>query len=229
MLLDDSTVKCWGENQRGQLGKDSTVDLGDGPGEMGDSLGIVNIGAGRTATDIIGLYETVCVKRDDNTMICWGRNNLGQVGKGNTAGANAAIGDVGGEMAAIAAINMNTGFGTLSKIFSMGRSVCAMDTVNVVKCWGYNTYGQLLKGNTTNSTSPPAAVMSFGTGLVPAKVQSYLDTICVLFTNDRIKCFGRARTGTAGQVNGVLLNGSTENSLGDTGTETGDTLNYVNH
>jgi alpha-tubulin suppressor-like RCC1 family protein len=229
VLLDDSTVKCWGENQRGQLGKDSTVDLGDGPGEMGDSLGIVNIGAGRTATDIIGLYETVCVKRDDNTMICWGRNNLGQVGKGNTAGANAAIGDVGGEMAAIAAINMNTGFGTLSKIFSMGRSVCAMDTANVVKCWGYNTYGQLLKGNTTNSTSPPAAVMSFGTGLIPAKVQSYLDTICVLFTNDRIKCFGRARTGTAGQVNGVLLNGSTENSLGDTGTETGDSLNYVNH
>lgn len=228
-LLDNATVKCWGENQRGQLGKDSLNDLGDGAGEMGDSLTAINIGAGRTATDIIGLYETVCVKRDDNTMICWGRNNQGQVGKGATGGANSAIGDAAGEMAAIAAINMNTGFGTLSTMFTMGRAACAMDTVNVVKCWGYNAYGQLLKGNTTNSTSPPAAVMNFGTGLVPAKIQATLDTTCVLFTNHRIKCFGRARTGTAGQVNGVLLNGSIENSLGDTGTETGDTLNYVNH
>lgn len=228
-ILDNGTVKCWGENQRGQLGKDSTNDLGDGAGEMGDSLTAVNIGAGRTATDIIGLYETVCVKRDNNTMICWGRNNLGQVGKGNTAGANAAIGDAGGEMAAIASINMNTGFGTLSTIFSMGRVVCAMDTLNVVKCWGSNAYGQLLKGNVTNVNAPTAAAMTFGTGLVPVKIQSYLDSICVLFTNDRIKCFGRARTGTAGQVNGVLLNGSTENSLGDVAAETGDGLNYVNH
>lgn len=228
-LLDDATVKCWGENQRGQLGKDSTADLGDAASEMGDLLTAVNIGAGRTATDIIGLYETVCVKRDNNTMICWGRNNFGQVGKGSTAGANAAIGDAAGEMTAIASINMNTGFGTLSKIFSLGRSVCAMDTVNVVKCWGYNVYGQLLLGNVTNGTSPPVAVMNFGTGLVPAKIDAYLDTICVLFTNDRIKCFGRARTGTAGQVNGVLLNGSVENSLGDNGSEVGNSLNYVNH
>lgn len=228
-LLDDGNVKCWGENQRGQLGKDSTNDLGDNVGEMGDSLAAVNIGAGRTAVDIIGLYETVCVERDNATAICWGRNNFGQVGKGATGGENAAIGDAGGEMAAIASINFGAGFGTLSQLFSLGRSVCAIDTLNVVKCWGYNAYGQMLQGNTTNLTAPPAGAMNFGTGLVPSKMNAYLDSICTLFTNDRIKCFGRARTGTAGQVNGVLLNGSTENSLGTTASEVGDSLQYTNH
>lgn len=228
-LLDNNTVKCWGENQRGQLGKDSTADLGDGANEMGDNLTAINLGAGRTATNIISLYETVCVHRDNNTAICWGRNNFGQTGRGATGGANSAIGDAGGEMAAIAAINFSTGFGTLAKLFTLGRSVCAIDTSNVVKCWGYNAYGQLLLGNTTNATAPPATAMNFGTGLVPAFIDAYLDTICVLFTNDRIKCFGRARTGTAGQVNGTLLNGSVENSLGDNAAEVGNNLNYSNH
>lgn len=223
-LLDDATVKCWGENQRGQLGQETSADMTDA-----SSIAIVNIGAGRTALDITSHYETVCVKRDDNSVICWGRNNNGQVGKGATGGANANIGDAAGEMAAIAAINMNTGFGTTSQIFASGRSPCAMDTLNVVKCWGYNAYGQLLKGNATNSTSPPAAVMNLGTGLVPSKWKAYLDTMCVLFTNDRIKCFGRARTGNAGEVNGVLLNGSTESSLGDAASEVGDLLLYTNH
>lgn len=228
-ILDDGTVKCWGENQRGQLGKDGTGDLGDATSEMGDFLTAINIGVGRTAVDIIGLYETVCVERDNATAICWGRNNNGQVGIGSTAGNNANIGDQVGEMAAIAALNFNTGFGTLDRLLRLGRSACAEDTTDVVKCWGYNGFGQLLKGNTTNSTSPPAAVFDIGTGLIISKVSAYFDTVCVLFTNDRIKCFGRARTGTAGIVNGVLINGATENSLGDAGSEVGNSLQYTNY
>ena len=216
-LLDNATVKCWGRNQRGQLGKDNTTNLGDG----------INIGAGRTALDIAAGYEYVCVRRDNNTMICWGRNNLGQLGNGTTT----QIGDNGGEMAAIASINLGAGFGTLAKIYANGRSTCAEDTVNFVKCWGGNTYGQQLLGNTTQQNSPAAGATAFnmGTGLVISKMVSSLETICILFTNERIKCFGRARTGTAGVVNGVLINGSVENSYGDNAAEIGDLLPYVNH
>ncbi len=228
VILDNGTVKCWGESQRGQTGQDTTVDVGDAAGEMA-ALSAVNIGAGRTAIDIIAAYESVCIMRDNLTMICWGQNSNGQLGIGSTAGNNVRIGDQVGEMAAIAAINMNAGFGTLSRILATGRSPCAMDASNVVKCWGYNAFGQLLRGNTANVSSPGVTTTNYGTGLVVSKVETYLDTICVLFTNDRIKCFGRARTGTVGVVNGVLLNGSVENSIGDAAAEVGDSVLFTNH
>ncbi len=222
-LLDNASVKCWGRNDRGQLGQGHNNTLGNDPNEMGDNLPAVNVGAGRTAFDIIGLYESVCVKRDNNTMICWGRGDKGQLGNGGTA----HIGDDAGEMAAIASINMNTGFGTLSNIYAIGRGSCAEDISNVVRCWGENSFGQLLLGNTTDRTSPSATNMSLGTGLVISKMVGSLDIPCVLFSNDRIKCFGRATSGAG--TTGVFLSGTLTNNLGDAVGELGDSLRYLNH
>ena len=37
-VLDDQSVKCWGDNRSGQLGLEDQADRGDRPGEMGDAL-----------------------------------------------------------------------------------------------------------------------------------------------------------------------------------------------
>lgn len=226
-LLDNSTVKCWGRNNRGQLGKDNTFSLGDTPNEMGDNLTAINIdgtsGGARTATDIAGGYDYNCAIRDNASIICWGRNDIGQLGNGtlNDIGNNA------GEMAAIASINMNTGFATPTNIYASRGASCAKDNANMFKCWGRNQEGQLLTGNITDTTAPPAAALNIGAGLAVSKMYSSYYTFCALFTNDRIKCWGRG-TDAGGVAHGVFISTSATH-LGDAAGETGNSLNYVNH
>ena len=47
---DDDSMKCWGSGDYGRLGLGFVGFIGDGPGEMGDNLPAVDLGAGRTAT-----------------------------------------------------------------------------------------------------------------------------------------------------------------------------------
>ena len=37
-ILDNSEMKCWGENGFGQLGQGNTTDRGDDAGDMGNAL-----------------------------------------------------------------------------------------------------------------------------------------------------------------------------------------------
>ena len=48
-LLDDASVKCFGEGGAGRLGSGAETDLGRSSATMGDSLARVDLGSGRTA------------------------------------------------------------------------------------------------------------------------------------------------------------------------------------
>ena len=93
-LLDNGTVKSWGDNSYGQLGQGNTANLGDGSNEMGDNLSAIDLGTGRTATAIATGYFHTIVVLDNRTVKAWGLNNYGQLGQGNTT----QIGDNSGEM-----------------------------------------------------------------------------------------------------------------------------------
>ena len=43
-ILYGGVIKCWGRNEYGQLGLGDTSNRGDGPGEMGDNLPVVDLG-----------------------------------------------------------------------------------------------------------------------------------------------------------------------------------------
>jgi alpha-tubulin suppressor-like RCC1 family protein len=80
-LLDTHQVKCWGGNDRGQLGLDSTVGRGTLPADMGDNLPAVNLGTGRTALAIAtGSWHT-CAVLDTHQLKCWGDNAYGEAGQ----------------------------------------------------------------------------------------------------------------------------------------------------
>ena len=90
-LLTDGTVKCWGANERGQLGLDSGIvynqgkvdHLGDNKGEMGNALPIVNFGSGVKATAVTAGYLHTCALLDNHKVKCWGSGAGGLLGQGN--------------------------------------------------------------------------------------------------------------------------------------------------
>jgi alpha-tubulin suppressor-like RCC1 family protein len=144
-ILDDNTVKCWGDNSSGQLGLGDKNNRGDNAGEMGATLPIVNLGTGRTAKAITAGVGFTCALLDDNTVKCWGDAGLGQLGQGDKT----IRGDNAGEMGDALPI-VNLGTGRTARLISSGfNHTCANLDDNTVKCWGNNNAGQLGQGDKT--------------------------------------------------------------------------------
>ena len=71
-ILDDDTLKCWGNNGNGQLGIGGLT-----------SSNSVDFGSGRTVKSAsAGGYHTCAVLSDESTW-CWGSNSNGEVGEGS--------------------------------------------------------------------------------------------------------------------------------------------------
>lgn len=202
-LLDDNNVKCWGYNLYGQLGKGNTTTLGDGPGEMGDSLINVDIGVGRTARAIAaggdGMEGHTCVIRDDNTVSCWGRNLRGQLGIGDVFDR----GDGPGEMGAALA-SLDFGLGRTAVQLRLGKNhSCAILDNSTLKCWGHNTYGELGLGNTGHVGDNAGEMgdslnhVDLGAGLTATGVSLAAQT-CAILNTGRLKCWGSNFTSALG-------------------------------
>ena len=206
-------VRCWGENDYGQLGYGDTTYRGDQGGEMGLDLPIVNIGAGETATALTCGIEHVCVRlASDDKIKCWGRNNHGQLGLGDTENRGDEPGEMGDNLPRV---NIGT-VRTALRVDAGHHFTCVnLDSRNV-KCWGLNDVGQLGQGNTNNLLSPPSGSIDID---APGGVQQLsvgFDHVCVRLDTARGKCWGGASTGQIGS-------GATDN-LGDDAGEMGANL-----
>jgi alpha-tubulin suppressor-like RCC1 family protein len=82
-ILDDGTLRCWGYGAVGGNGSGATNDIGDD--ETPGSVNPVSLGAGRTAKAVTaGGSSHVCAVLDTGAIRCWGNNEHGQLGYGNT-------------------------------------------------------------------------------------------------------------------------------------------------
>lgn len=66
-------VKCWGENEGGQLGLEDTVARGNLTGQMGDDLLYVDLGTGVLASSVALGARHTCAVVDDGGVKCWGK------------------------------------------------------------------------------------------------------------------------------------------------------------
>jgi alpha-tubulin suppressor-like RCC1 family protein len=135
VLLDNGQVKCWGINADGQLGLGDMATRGNGPGEMGDALPAVALGAGRTALSVTGGEASFCAVLDDRSVKCWGRNVSGELGLGDTDDR----GDNAGEMGdALPRVDLA---GTVGRGTQRPDGLIAVSGKSLVGSGVYNTTG----------------------------------------------------------------------------------------
>ena len=150
VLLDNRSVKCWGGGGNGVLGQGSTAHRGDGPGEMGDNLPAVRLGTGRAATAVSSGPNHTCARLDNATVKCWGFANHGQLGLGDTTSRGDGPGEMGDNLPAV-----RVGTGRSVTSLSVGSHTCARLDNATLKCWGPNDQGALGLGNTAHRGDGP--------------------------------------------------------------------------
>eukprot|EP00435_Cladocopium_sp_Y103_P006758 s1868_g2.t1 len=186
-VLDDGTVKCWGSNNRGQLGTENQEPIGGLPEQMGDSLAPINLGSGRTARQVVTGGKFTCALLDNDSVKCWGRNSFGQLGLGisdNHFGG--AVGEMGDSLPTV-----SLGVGRTAKQISAGRfHVCAILDDDSAKCWGDNLFGQLGFGDQTDRGGASVAEMTnlptvdVGAGLTVQSVSCSEGYVTCVLLND---------------------------------------------
>lgn len=135
-ILDNSSMSCWGDGSRGQLGSGSTANIGDQSGEMGENLPVVDVGHGRLVLDIsLGGYHT-CALLDGFDVKCWGDR-----------WQSSHLGDAPGEMGdQLPVLNLGTNRSARQIISGLWHRCAVLDDCSL-KCWGAAAYGRLGYGN----------------------------------------------------------------------------------
>lgn len=148
--FDDASVKCWGMNDRGQLGLGDVETRGDLPGEVGASLAAVPFGEVFHVTEVTAAIDSTCVLSLDARMKCWGSNNYGQLGLGDLNNRGDAPGEMGDALAVLQVAS-----GRPVHLATGGHHSCAAFEDGIVKCWGNNNHGQLGLGDTRDRGDEP--------------------------------------------------------------------------
>eukprot|EP01083_Nonionella_stella_P113926 336334_1 len=77
-------MRCWGYNFYGQLGYGDTNNRGDEANEMSDSLLEIDLGTSFIPMQIVTGYDHTCALSTAHKVKCFGRNNYGKLGYGDT-------------------------------------------------------------------------------------------------------------------------------------------------
>lgn len=170
----DLTVKCWGDDQAGQTGTGGMTDGGlvSTPQSVVAIKDAVRIAAGKLHT---------CIVHKTGSVSCWGENQDGQLGNGQSNNRRPLPVDV-------------VGVGDASAVACGSNFSCALVGDGGVSCWGNGLGGQL--GTGTPRLQPMPAPVS---GLTDAVTISAGEShACAVKANGTVVCWGDNVNGQLG-------------------------------
>jgi alpha-tubulin suppressor-like RCC1 family protein len=123
-----------------------------------------------------------CALLIDSTVNCWGQNGYGQLGDGTTTDSYYQTVKV-------------VGLKDVLSIFTGRRNTCALLKDRTLKCWGYNGWGQVGDGTSTNQRNEPVTVAGIS-GVLNVAIGS--THTCALLEDRSVKCWGYNNVGQLG-------------------------------
>ena len=172
---------CWGRNDYGTLG-DGTTEMRLMPTPVSRlASGILIVTAGE---------EHTCALKENGEALCWGRNDLGQLGDGTVFTRSLAV-----------EVNGLAGRGVALAVGDFHS--CAASENGDVMCWGVNNAGQLGDGTTLDRITPVAVSGLEGGVMALAAGRGHT---CALMVDGGVMCWGA-------NADGQLGDGTTEYKL----------------
>jgi alpha-tubulin suppressor-like RCC1 family protein len=162
-------VHCWGANESGQLGNNSTSQSSK-PVSVSGLTGVVQLALGASFS---------CALTNTGSVYCWGSNVVGQLGNG-TMPTNSpipvAVSGIGGSNPAVS-------------IAASNSTACAVLVGGQVQCWGDNGAGELGDPSVGASSSTPVTVPGFtSNGSISGNPNGAVE--CALNTSNQAYCWG---------------------------------------
>ena len=169
-------VRCWGDNDWGQLGDGTTQDR----------LTPVEVVGLSGATDIAAGTIHSCAVVAGGEVRCWGGNFNGQVGDGTREDRYAPV--------------AVSGLSGATDIAAGNAHTCAVVAGGEVRCWGGNNWGQVGNGSHGGNWLTPVAVagLSGVTDIVAGELHT-----CAVVAGGQVRCWGSNYYGELGDGSGA--------------------------
>ncbi|MGE3974491.1 MAG: RCC1 domain-containing protein [Bdellovibrionales bacterium] len=218
VVFQSGKVKCWGNNNFGQLGLGDVEVRGDEANEMGARLPYVNLGNNLEVDHLTAGHNHTCAFFRTGQIKCWGANNMGQLGLGDRNPRGKTPEEMGD---ALPFVDLGTNQ-QVKKLSSKGNHNCVSFEDGALKCWGWNNFGQLGIGHLSTIGDEPnemGGALSYTTLGLNEKIREIYTGYqhsCALLESKKIKCWGYAGSGRLGLGD--------NKSRGDTPDEMGDAL-----
>lgn len=178
----DGGVWCWGTNTYGQLG--------DGTKNQPTYTTKVKQTAESELRDVTaiaaGEYHSCAVSA--GTVWCWGRNNLGQLGKTDILESAYPVQVLKGDDQPLDSVTM---------IASKHNHTCAL-SAGALYCWGANESAQLGIAASVFTASPVLSLSTSFTNI--SKIAVGWNDTCVI-TNGNVKCISASTNATVNNIN----------------------------
>jgi len=170
-LINDGSVKCWGGNNVGQLGDGTFINRSTPVTVPGLIATTIEIG-----------WASSCALTSGQGARCWGNNAAGQLGNGTNTNSPTPV----------KVVNLPDQINAIS--VGIGHA-CVITSLNEIKCWGANIFGELGNGSTLQSNTP-VNVIELG-GQAVAVTTGYKNT-CAITSMKQVKCWGANTYGELG-------------------------------